>query len=703
MVPVDDTLPPTPTPLLLRSIASLVDRVRTALDRYEDSGVEFAASLEEGEALHAFKARVETAWKQADDLIAEAERVSAYLAEMQEEKELNHVEKLGRRKAEGRGGGGGEQGQESGGGAPLRPALDLIKPQVLKHTASPSEFTDWRELFRSFYISCKVASCDLRTQHNMLKSSLDVDLRARITGHNMPIFSDEELEGPDEEEEEGENWRFKLDDPDLTTCMGTLQSYFATAHPLTIRRLNCFKHRQPRGSSFADFMREIDKRAAHTNLRNASYDEYIVAIYLQGCTDPLLVTELLKIQNPTPEKYRQCNAQYEWSQTTVLGLHSPAQIAALSARQLGGRQRGGDSRNKTVAPTSLTREQKQEEMATKKECFRCARPYAEGHQSTCRAKLLTCSKCQKVGHIQKQCLFGLPSSQPRLPPRSSPNRDRRGQEGHRQVNARAAEAEQDPPHESPPTNLPAIEYDHPPYNTSSHTYAQCLTASGAKLTLPSDTDPMAGAATGICPTVAATGMATGTARTALRGIPGTTTIPPLHVRVYEYGRSKFFDCMALADSGANRSIISSSLLEEKGFKWNRSSTESVRGFSGEKCKMLGTVLLEVKYSSFRVKMDLLVAEYVPSGLLLSWNDMARLRLIRRHYTDMGPDPNFPDPATDAFAAAPPCLLNGLDSRGLHAYAAGADTIESLITEFADVFDDSTVTAMKGEPAKVILN
>ena len=277
----------------------------------------------------------------------------------------------------------------------------------------------------------------------------------------------------------------------------------------------------------------------------------------------------------------------------------------------------------------------------------------EGHQQNCKAKAITCSNCRKVGHLRKQCM-GNTSGASQSAGQAGGTRLRQGgaaggfgsskkpkgatpYKGKAKAHAAEAKSESESTDES----------DSPPGYSSN--YANTAISSFAVVNNVS-----VGQHINDRVTVSNTSK-----------VPLNAPLPPLKVRVYEENRSKYFDFKALGDTGANRSIIDVRLLKKHSFKWKKGKGDAVKSFTGDVVRMLGTVVLEVRYSSFKVKMDMLVAEELPMGILISWYDMVRLRLIRRKYSDLGPDPKAPDPDTDCFKKATPFVRQAIASQ-MHA-------------------------------------
>jgi len=126
-------------------------------------------------------------------------------------------------------------------------------------------------------------------------------------------------------------------------------------------------------------------------------------------------------------------------------------------------------------------------------------------------------------------------------------------------------------------------------------------------------------------------------------------------------------------------------------------------------KCLGNVLLDMDIEGTCLVVDALVAQRLHSDLLISWQDLQRFGIISpsfpRQVHPAEPRPHStrsllrPAHARSARAPATPSLPSSLERSGVPP-AALPETIESIAEEFADVFDETQVSPMKGAPMKI---
>lgn len=156
--------------------------------------------------------------------------------------------------------------------------------------------------------------------------------------------------------------------------------------------------------------------------------------------------------------------------------------------------------------------------------------------------------------------------------------------------------------------------------------------------------------------------------------------PRLKVHYREAGsNSQFYVCPGLPDTGTSRSIVHMDILNQAGIHFNALGVESVTTANGSDLACVGNVVLEIKVENKSVIIDALVSTNLHQRCLISWDDLRRLGIIPT---------GFPQIQAS-------CQAIGTRS--------SPDTLESLLEEFADVFDEERVTPMAGEPMVIHVN
>jgi hypothetical protein len=131
---------------------------------------------------------------------------------------------------------------------------------------------------------------------------------------------------------------------------------------------------------------------------------------------------------------------------------------------------------------------------------------------------------------------------------------------------------------------------------------------------------------------------------------------------------EYHHCTALPDTGTSRTIILKSLLDKAKIAYDPGGKENIIAANSSSLGCVGNVILDIHIDNGRkLKIDALVVSHLSSNCLIAWKDMQKAGLI---------SPRFP-------AKVHEIKMPNLNK--------SRDTLDSLITEFADVFDDETLT------------
>ena len=165
---------------------------------------------------------------------------------------------------------------------------------------------------------------------------------------------------------------------------------------------------------------------------------------------------------------------------------------------------------------------------------------------------------------------------------------------------------------------------------------------------------------------------------------------------------------ATPDTGTSRSCIRLSVLQRANLRFNPYGKENITTANGTGLDCRGNVLLEIKVGPHKMVIDALVASNLHTECLISWDDLRRLGII---------SPSFPH-VSYAQCNSVASLPAGLRPARIPILGAGfpskppdctprpglppkpPDTLESLIAEFSDVFDEEKVTPMTCEPMTI---
>jgi hypothetical protein len=126
--------------------------------------------------------------------------------------------------------------------------------------------------------------------------------------------------------------------------------------------------------------------------------------------------------------------------------------------------------------------------------------------------------------------------------------------------------------------------------------------------------------------------------------------------------------------GTSRTIILKSLLDKAKISYNPGGKENIIAANSSSLGCVGNIILDIHIDNGRKlkKIDALVVTHLSSNCLIAWKDMQKTGLI---------SPRFP-------AKVHEIKMPNLNK--------SRDTLDLLIAEFADVFDDETLTPVVEE-------
>ena len=139
---------------------------------------------------------------------------------------------------------------------------------------------------------------------------------------------------------------------------------------------------------------------------------------------------------------------------------------------------------------------------------------------------------------------------------------------------------------------------------------------------------------------------------------------------------------SLPDTGANKSIISGKFLQAHGIKYGTNKQgRSISQAGGEPLDCSGVVNLNVFYENVLTPINALVSNNLVENFLICSHDLTRMRVLPKNYPHVIPGPV-----------------------AHHTKAAGNSprTMEQLLEEFKEVFDEETLSPMAGDPMHIHL-
>jgi hypothetical protein len=116
----------------------------------------------------------------------------------------------------------------------------------------------------------------LEEQQGYFYVCIDIDLEGRIKPRispTTPIFGED-------------------------SCVSLLEEEFNSKYPLFARRLDFFKYTQARGQAFSDYVAKLQAKGNESDLHQLGVEDLYVFKFLNGCSDPKLKEEFMRLKDP---------------------------------------------------------------------------------------------------------------------------------------------------------------------------------------------------------------------------------------------------------------------------------------------------------------------------------------------------------------------------------------------------------------------
>ena len=454
-----------------------------------------------------------------------------------------------------------------------------LKPQTLTRDASFIELRAWKEKFEAYYTASHMNTYSIGEQQAYLKTCVDVHLLDRMRELMLPNVTPIYGAGG---------------------CMDILVEVFNYAQPIFTRRLRFFRLSQKKPELFSDWFNRLLQESDDSDLANLGVDDIILHRALVGCHDTKLMDLLLQEKDLDLPKLKSVFRNYEISRLTISSLSettgSPTvTVNSTETTSKKGKKNKNKNKNKSGgAVPDATRSSRGSDLLSSGKCLRCGQSFTENHISVCKAKTHTCKICNKVGHFPSVCL-----SQFDAAPAAT---------------ARVLDVYDNSSYYAAPiisTNeSPALEYQQP-YPTANFFHA------------PSP-DSVANA---IARSVNINMIKSGSQNhLSLPFRPVNLPTPRMQIEV-QGAQGQSFPFLALPDSGATRTIISSDLAALYGLIPNPERCDNIIVANGNVIPCEGAVNLAVLFRDRGTYVDALVSSGVNNEILLSWYDLVELGVL----------------------------------------------------------------------------
>jgi len=264
---------------------------------------------------------------------------------------------------------------------------DGLKPKQLSRDSTPVEVRIWIKRFKAYFRSSQMDNMLLSVQQEYFEACLEDVLVERLSdkyNETTPMLNDNVP-------------------PGTVTCIGLVLEEFLVLHPLYTRRLDFFRSNLSPGQAASEWASSLKRQGDEASIETLEADDIYVMRYLVAIPDPLL-TELLKIEEPTRAKFDQLINQYEQGLVYRSSGNSAA-VAAFGEKPKGARSKKPQKgRKQPVAGPGTAKSpigQRMDQMRTAGQCTRCG---SKQSPHSCDYDSLSCKKCGRTGHLASVCL-----------------------------------------------------------------------------------------------------------------------------------------------------------------------------------------------------------------------------------------------------------------------------------------------------------
>ena len=149
------------------------------------------------------------------------------------------------------------------------------------------------------------------------------------------------------------------------------------------------------------------------------------------------------------------------------------------------------------------------------------------------------------------------------------------------------------------------------------------------------------------------------------------------------------DTKAMPDSGTSRSIVKAKLLRKNGIAFSSNDIQPISAANSSSLNCVGSVILRVTHEGLTCKINALVSDNLSEDVLISYNDLLRMGII----SDKFPSRVFP-PRCKTYSVSIPQTTEQKDDVD--------PDFDDLLAEYPEVFEDTKVTPMAGDPMNISL-
>ena len=251
----------------------------------------------------------------------------------------------------------------------------VLKPDKLSCTASPSNLEDWERQFKAFFAASMAQKAPISVQQEIFLKFLDPTLCKRI---KRSLEMDTTIVANELDGEEA-------------TALYILRQEFKAIHPSLTRQLSLFEMKQAKGQKWTDFFHTWEDAFFNADLEGITAKQLAVILLVAGTSDTDLLEEFQKKSSSCRRELLAMATVYEANNKDRDFIASAKNGASANVATAG---RGKPIQKVNVFFQTLKKEGR---------CYRCLEKLSEGHTSRCAGKTAKCDACKRTGHLTNAC------------------------------------------------------------------------------------------------------------------------------------------------------------------------------------------------------------------------------------------------------------------------------------------------------------
>ena len=530
-------------------------------------------------------------------------------------------------------------------------AASMLAPNQLTEQSTPQMFTEWcdrTQVYMSANGLLKRPNIEqIQYVRSFMSSQLYHLIRDKIT-HNLPVFMDKN----DDQYVQNE-----------TNCViDILEREFLRIHPTVTRRLEIFKTRQLSHQSSLAFLSQLKRDALAANLYELTEEQIICILLLNGLNNSSLRSDIL-------------DAFDIEDQLSIAAIEN--EIRKFEANKRTNNYVSGKSAELFKLSTY---KKQQNNFRRQKANISFQNKSGKSNNFSNRNKSNNFPQKRYNGHR------GRNQFRARTPSYRTPSR------GKRSFSRRPRSKSRN--HFRPRKSFSRSSSREPRTYKKNNNVLRVLTQND-EFSLETETDED-GRFVSHCKTIKSS------KHEFILGFPRSLPTPKVTIKVTPLGpndvRGNTFEYDCIPDSGASKSVCSACCAKAWQLWITSAEQESLKNASNKEMVLVGVSYIEITYKNISLKVHVLITpEIDDTDLILSWHDLANLKILSLDLTPDSPTKSCLKKVTEISESNNDLPSNDPDF-------IPDDSSERILSDFSDVISDTLPSKpIKGYQMKIFLD